>query len=84
MTVPAAFRARGDRPERAKAICRVCGLPYLDHSGDVCSICRDNVEHHAPGAFDGCLAGRQRLARARQAAGIELDEVDRVALTTAR
>lgn len=64
---------KGDRA------CGVCGLPVGDH-GDPCVWCGRSPEHHAPGDVDAEIAGRARMARAREAAGVLLDHWDRVAL----
>lgn len=60
--------------------CRDCDLLYGDHSGDLCPCCRHPVEHHDDEATAACWAGRKRMARARQAVGLALDDVDRQAL----
>lgn len=80
-TVPAAFRLAGPAPaDDDDQPCKVCRRPYGEHSGASYSICRQAVEHHGPGDFAACLAGRQRMATARVLAGVVLDDVDRLAL----
>lgn len=82
--VPGAFSAPGTAPTGDK-VCKVCEAPYAAHSGTTCTICRGPVEHHGQGVgerigFNQCLAGRIRTADARARAGVELDDVDRLAL----
>lgn len=87
MTVPAVFQAMnpGGSPT-TDVICRHngCGLAYSTHTGMVCTICNGSVEHHQPGDFDGCFAGRLRMATARQRVGLPLNVVDRSVLDAAQ
>lgn len=88
--VPPQYVRRGKPPEgkNTDRFCTAegCVLTIGDHSGHTCSICGDPIEHHLPHvlSFDErCLAGRLRMASARQAAGVELDDVDRLVLQEA-
>lgn len=67
---------KGDRS------CTVCGLPICEHSAP-CPWCRRAPEHHAPGDVEVELAGKVRMARAREAAGRLLNHDDRMALKAA-
>lgn len=67
---------KGDRE------CSACRRPLADHSPP-CPWCGRAPEHHAPGDVDAEIAGRVRMARGREAAGVLLDHGDRMALKAA-
>lgn len=62
--------------------CGVCTLPIGEHSPP-CPWCGRAPEHHAPGDVEVELAGKVRMARAREAAGRLLNHDDRMALKAA-
>lgn len=89
MTVPKSFqiansagKPQGKGSDLAKT-CRSpgCGLRIDQHSGMLCRCCLAPIEHHNEvNPFEECLAGRRRMAAAREAAGVDLDWTDRLAL----
>lgn len=68
------------RPDNPKSICKVCKRPYPAH-GMICLMCGSYAEHHKDSDVAECIAGRRRMALARQGAGVPLDDVDRVVLS---
>lgn len=62
--------------------CKVegCGLSYSLHTKGPCPWCGAPVEHHTPERTEQCRAGKARMARAREAAGLPLTDIDRAAL----
>jgi len=60
--------------------CSVCGRRYDKHSSERCAICKTPLEHHDLDVLRQEITRRARMARARQAAGVPLDDVDRAAL----
>lgn len=58
---------------------RGCGRPVSEHQPP-CVWCGRSPEHHAPGEVDVEIAGKARMARARQRAGVALTDLDRDAL----
>lgn len=74
------FITAGPRPGGDQA-CKVCALRYSEHTGDICAICGQAVEHHGPGLpgdFWACARGQIRMAEARHRAGVALTEIDRL------
>lgn len=65
---------------KSDGTCSVCGKPRGAHSGKVCPPCALPVEHHDAERTADCWEGRARMAAARQAAGVPLDDIDRQAL----
>lgn len=83
MIVPEELTVRGPRPAGAEA-CSACGQRKSAHSGHTCVICGGPVEHHKDQQqMQVEIEGRARMARARQAAGAELDDADRYCLRAA-
>lgn len=64
-------------------VCRVCERRYSAHVAGDCPVCRLPLEHHDTARTADCWAGRARMAQARQAAGLELNDVDLEALRRA-
>lgn len=69
--------------------CTVCGAFYSAHTAGPCPWCGLSIEHHglrgrSGGTTEGqpadCKAGKARMARARQLAGISLTSADDAAL----
>lgn len=86
MSVPRQFQIKHPAPEADRA-CKVCDVSLKLHTGAVCALCSQAVEHHDTGRtgeklpeFAVCLFHRKRLASARKRAGVELNEFDRLAL----
>lgn len=59
-----------------------CDVPVSEHQPP-CPWCGRAPEHHAPGDVDAEIAGRARMAHARQRAGVSLNDLDRQALELA-
>lgn len=86
MTVPTKFTIQTPRSE-IKKDCKACGIKCNAHSGLRCTLCGNPTEHHGAVAvkdkivvFADCLGGRKRMAFARLSAGVDLNEVDELAL----
>lgn len=78
--IPAEFQIKGQVSDNTKKNCKECDLKYSDHSGRLCGMCRGPVEHHTLDGFDDCLAGRRRMAAARDRAGLPLNDMDKLVL----
>lgn len=62
--------------------CRVCKATYAQHSGRICRICREAVEHHDDQErMDLEIAGAVDMASARLAAGLDIRPWERWVLT---
>ncbi len=62
-----------------KAGCRLCPRDRENH-GPPCRYCGRPPEHHVGDDVEQEIAGRRRMAAARQAAGSPLNDVDREVL----
>lgn len=76
-------RAPAAPKREADPTCAVCGARCSAHTAGDCPVCRLPLEHHDTARTAGCWAGRARMARARQAAGLDLDATDLEALRRA-
>lgn len=77
--VPAELRREPTVRPSGDAPCRTCGLPYDVHT-QLCACCGQYIEHHDDHGTAACIAGQRRMAEARRAAGVALDDVDRFVL----
>lgn len=75
----AAPRSAKPAPDKSAQECKVCGARYDVHV-DPCPLCGRDTLHHDEHDLENEVQARARMATARQAAGLELSELDEWAL----